>query len=154
MVNLISAKYRRGEYAGQTIHLPVVGNVVFNKDGSVDVEEDKVDAVIEHTRESLMLRRKDPKKGSENDPIVKKQIKEDQIREQLASLSFVQLVDLAKEAGLDIHPASTDDKLRADLLKELLKEKEEAPEEVKTDPELKKAEKGSDPGVNGETINQ
>jgi len=124
MVNLVSAKYRRGEYANQTLTLPVVGKVTFNKDGSLDVEEQHADDIIEHTKESLMLRRKDPVKGQENDPYFINQKRIDSLTEQLSVLKLPQLVELAKEAKIEINPQATDEKIRKDLLKELMKQEE------------------------------
>lgn len=56
MTKLISTKYTKGQYANQTITLPVVGNVVFDSDGNVEVPSDKAQAVLLATKDSFAFK--------------------------------------------------------------------------------------------------
>lgn len=56
MTKLISTKYTKGQYANQTITLPVVGDVVFDSDGNVEIPIDKVQAVLLATKDSFAFK--------------------------------------------------------------------------------------------------
>lgn len=118
MSKLISQKYRNA-YAQQRVIMPVIGEVEFNEDGSLDVEDDKVEALVESTKESFDFQIEGDKS--------KKDKKEDtaevaEWREHLAKATSEELLAMAKEADLgkpEKVAAMTDEKLRAELLKKI-----------------------------------
>lgn len=128
MLKLVSKKHPIA-YAGQTIHFPVIGNATFNEDGSLDVDDGKVDDFIDLTKPSFDFQ---PKVGSgrkkkELTPeelaaeIIEKE--NEGIRETLDASSFEQLIELAKESKIpkESLASMTDKKLRKLLFKELTK---------------------------------
>ena len=96
-MNLKSAKHDN-KYANATVTLPYLGDVKFNKDGSIDVDLDgeDLDQFIDATKDSFDFRSKVIKdEGSDNSKsnVTKEQI--EQAKEQLQKLTKEQLYSLA-----------------------------------------------------------
>lgn len=144
MARLSSVKFSRKEYAGQTLNFPLIGSATFDKDGILEVADDKVDEFIELTLTSFAFENLDaveeeteeefdesketdkslasekPKKVVSKTAQKKKELK---MQAHLDSLNFKELIELAKET--DIPPESlaamTDKKLKKELLIRLVK---------------------------------
>lgn len=120
MVKVKSLTYSRNEYAGRTIHLPVVGEVTFEKDGTLEVkDEDTALALIEATKESFDFEIVGkPKELSPEE----KDLKE--YRELLDMVSETDLLKLVSELDDKDHKAfktkaasMSNDKIKKELVK-------------------------------------
>ena len=124
MSKLISQKHRHA-YAKQSVIMPVIGEVQFNEDGSLDVADEKVEDFIAATKESFDFQPegKSKKKGGKKDGEDDEETDEvKEWRAQLAKATTKDLLAMAKEADLGTPEkvaAMTDEKLREELLKKL-----------------------------------
>ncbi len=120
MATLQSRKYTKGEYKDQTVNMPVVGTVKFNKDGTLDVEDELVDEFIRLTEESFDFAT--PEVKEEEDEAKKlKEAEKKELAENLEKMDIVALSELLDDAGIKREDAAkwTDKKLRKELLKKL-----------------------------------
>lgn len=106
--------------------MPVVGEVEFNEDGSIDVSDEQAEDLIAATKESFDFqtesksKKKGGKKDGEEDPEETAEVKE--WREHLDKATSEELLAMAKEADLgkpEKIAAMTDEKLRSELLKKI-----------------------------------
>lgn len=121
---LTPSKVKPLEYAGQTIILPVVGEVTFTDTGNLEVDEEVVESLVAATETSFGFFEEVPE-GSKK-PKGKVQVANEEYEKtkaELDTLSSEDLINLAKESG--IAPAAlmgmTDGKIKKELLKKLLK---------------------------------
>ena len=119
-VTLTPAKVKGLAYAGQTVQFPVIGEVTFSQDGTVDVDEDKVEAFVAKTFDSFGFYEKGASK-----PDALKQNQNEQyaeLKEQLDALETEDLLLLAKESGLppDNIAQMTDGRIRKVLLEKMI----------------------------------
>ncbi len=145
MAKLVSVKYPTA-YAGQTLNFPLIGSATFEKDGSLEVADDKVDEFIELTFDSFTFENLDTKEEEEeneeeegtsegvpeqkvkvtkatgNKGKAAKEKEKKKMQEHLDSLNFKQLIELAKETDIpqESLAAMTDKKLRKELLTRLV----------------------------------
>lgn len=96
-MKLISAKYGK-KYANQELILPEIGQVKFNEQGQIEVDDEKGDAVIDQTKDSLIMIKVEQLQNSTQAQI-------SALQEELEQLKTPQLLELIKEANLDIPPA-------------------------------------------------
>lgn len=136
MTVLESKKYKEA-YAGQTVTMPVLGSVQFEKDGRLKVEDDSLlEEFIEATKPSFDFKvqgaenskkKKATKKGGDpQDPQDEdeKDMDEDEIEAKLEAMSSDELSELVKSTpNIDLAKAATwtDAKIRKELLKRLVK---------------------------------
>lgn len=93
---LTSRIYVKGEYKNQTIILPFVGEVTFDKNGDLEVEEVHVQAIVDATKDSFNFKKvgaPDPESGS--DDALSEEL--DEFKAQLDLLSEVELLTLVSE---------------------------------------------------------
>lgn len=130
MTVLESRKWKKAEYAGQTINMPILGNVIFETDGTLKVQNDSlVDSFIALTAESFDFKVISGKKISGKPEEKEEALGEDQkkseevsrVREELDGMDLAQLVELIKETDIAPEVAQnwTDKRLRKELLKKL-----------------------------------
>ncbi len=145
---LISRKFKKGEYAGQTVIMPYVGEVTFEKDGTLVLEDTTkgLASLLKDTIESFNFYVKEDeakkevavkgKKGAkakvnispeeeeaqeEEQDDTERLRAEQELKEKLEGLAGKELLELAKDAGFGIEAAGyTDKRLRKELLKKLL----------------------------------
>jgi hypothetical protein len=145
-VKLVSNRYPDGEYAGQEITLPFVGTVKFDDDGSVEVPEDKADAVIEATLDSFDFHIPGVERDLEEDDAKLVAIKQEiaEFEKELKETDLAGLIEAAKEVeGFDISKAGsmTDGKLRKVILDAFKKAKLPAPKPRKPNAATRRKER-------------
>ena len=126
LITLTPSKVRPLEYANQTIIFPVIGEQTMSSKGTLDVQEDKVEAFTLATIDSFGFYEKVEgavqADGRAKGKAEKHSEEYNNTKKELESLELKDLVELAKESGLD--PADlitmTDGKIRAELLKKLV----------------------------------
>lgn len=116
MSKLISKKYA-AQHAGQKIIMPGVGEVEFDAQGVLEVEDSKVEALIADTKESFDFEVEGKKKVEDDEDVENAEWKQ-----KLDEATSEELLELAKEAKLGepaVVAAWTDKKLKKELLKAL-----------------------------------
>lgn len=127
MAKLISQKQGK-RYAGQTIVFPLVGELKFSEDGTLEVPDDNAEALIEHTVDSFDFIKegveKDAKEGAENEG-GPEGADADAVKEWtdlINKASSEELLKMASELQLgkpEKIAAFTDEKLRKEILKKV-----------------------------------
>lgn len=130
---LESKKYDKGQYAEQTVQMPVLGEVTFEKDGTLQVEDESLlEEFIEATLPSFNFQVKGAKKkvvkkgGDPQEPQDEEgdDMTEGEIKAKLDAMSSNELSELVKSTP-DIDPvkavAWSDARIRKELLKRLVK---------------------------------
>lgn len=106
-MKLLSQKYNSA-YAGQTIHFPVIGDATFESNGLLEVDDDSVIEFIELTKDSFNFKKyikpgdKTVKLTKEEKEALKLGEEHKATKDQLESLNFEQLVELAKEGEIPL----------------------------------------------------
>lgn len=139
---LVSRRYKKGEYAGQTVIMPHLGSVTFEDDGSLKLDSDiPIEDFLKDTVESFNFEVKSDKVKKEVVSKVKGKAKEEEqeeeekevdpgkaaqekfeLEEKLNEMTSKELLELAKDAkfiNVDV-AAWSDKKLKKELLKKLL----------------------------------
>lgn len=117
---LISQKYSKKEYAGQSVTFPVIGNATFDKDGNLDVEEDQIEEFILATQESFDF---------EVSGVVKEKTEDekalDEYKELLDIADEKELLTLVRETGdeklIFKAAAMSNEKIKKELVKRFKK---------------------------------
>lgn len=131
MAKLVSRKYNKGQYNGQTLNFPVIGQATFSDKGVLEVEDDKVEALILLTEtsfdfiaegsEEVKPKKDTVRKNKKGEEVVVETAEDKELKELLAQADTKTLLEMAGEAQLD--PASaasmTDARLRQELFKVL-----------------------------------
>jgi hypothetical protein len=121
MANLISKKHPIA-YANQTLTFPIIGEGTFNEDGSLDVDDEKLEEFLHATEPSFDFKVKGaPKKEAD---VVDEETQEtiDAIN---ATTDLNELIELAKEAELPADKLMewTDKRIKKELIKKLTAKK-------------------------------
>jgi hypothetical protein len=126
MIKLKSLAYSRGEYAGRTIQLPVVGEVAFEKDGTLEVKDEKTAFdLIEATKESFDFEQVGkPKELTPEEQDVREYKELLDLATEQDILTFVSELGEEHKAFKEKAAAMSNDKLKKELLKIYKKQKE------------------------------
>ncbi len=112
MAKLKSLKYIKGQFAGQTLNFPLVGDVTFAKDGSVEIDDDKVEDFQKITKDSFEF------------GLVQEEDRE--LKALLDEANAVQLLTMAGELNMDASVAAlSDDMLRKTIYKTMKAKKQQ-----------------------------
>jgi hypothetical protein len=119
---LIPAKVKGLQYAGQAIEFPVIGKASFTADGTLEVDEDKVEDFIAATLSSFGFYEK-----GESAPLVAEEEEEDEIMKMLKDLSTKELINLARESDLSAQQIAkmSEQELRDELFEKMKSQEEE-----------------------------
>lgn len=129
MAKLKSLKYAKGQFVGQTLNFPLAGDVTFAIDGSIEVDDSKVEEFQKITKDSFEF----CLVGEDGQLIKKKpetpeEIEEEEDRELLDLLEQAnskQLLTMAGELKMDPSVASLSDALlRKSIYKAMKAQKE------------------------------
>lgn len=131
MAKLKSLKYTKGQFAGQTLNFPLVGDVAFAQDGSIEVDGDKLEEFLKITKDSFEFGLVDEEgQVIKKTPETPEEQEEEEDREILALLeqaNSIQLLTMAGELSMDPSVAALSDAmLRRSIYKVMVSQKQQA----------------------------
>lgn len=135
-VTLVSAKFG-AKLADNGLVLPVVGQVQLDSLGQVSVDADKVDELIEATKDSIVLVPVESKQAAQGEAV-------SELEQALRDADTKTLLELVKEANLNIDPKKLAGMSNDKLIKLLVKQAQElqVAEQTRQEDDKKEEEQG------------